>query len=256
MTKQQLKVVLIDDEERSRTILQKMIEDYIENATVMATGGDVLEGIKIIQQHQPDVVFLDIEMPNYSGFKLVEHFNELHPEGERSFEIVFTTAYEKYAVKAYKAAAFGYLLKPIDIDDLIDVFEKISKRKESEVASEKARDSNLEKGKQRVIFPTQSGIIYLTAEEISCLESSNRYTDIYLTNNEKLLTTLSLKDCFEKLEHSTFIRIHRSYIINLSHIQKYSRGRDSYVILDNGRKIDVGLYYKEDLNSAIASFLK
>lgn len=134
-----LNVVLIDDEERSRTILKQLIEEYIEDVTVVAMAADVPEGIAVVQQHNPDVIFLDIEMPGYSGFNLIEHFDKINaPSGHRnghdpgrSFKIVFTTAYEKYAIKAYKAAAFGYLLKPIDIDELIDIFNKLFKKLKS-----------------------------------------------------------------------------------------------------------------------------
>ncbi|MFT5166089.1 MAG: two-component system LytT family response regulator [Saprospiraceae bacterium] len=131
-----LNVVLIDDEEKSRLILKQLIEEYIPDVTVVAMAADVPEGVKMIQEHNPDVIFLDIEMPGYSGFSLIEYFDEINPstaprsgyDPGRSFKIVFITAYEKYAIKAYKAAAFGYLLKPIDIDELIDIFKKLFKR--------------------------------------------------------------------------------------------------------------------------------
>jgi two-component system, LytTR family, response regulator len=255
-----LKVVIIDDEERSRLILKQLIEEYIKNVKVVAMAADVLEGVKVIQQQNPDVVFLDIEMPGYSGFNLIEYFDENNPSGApdsgnssgRSFKIVFTTAYEKYAIKAYKAAAFGYLLKPIDIDELIDIFDKLFLKHKNNPNNQKLNvDTH-----QKIIFPTQSGLIYLKSDEICYFESSGRYTKIYLTNKENMLTTLSLKDCCDKLADSTFIRVHRSFIINLSFIQNYSRGRDSFVIMDNNARVDVGLSFKEDLNKAISSFLK
>lgn len=246
---EKLKVIIVDDEEKSRKILQKLIEEYIENITVLAAVVDVLEAVKMIQKHEPDVVFLDIEMPGYSGFKLIEYFDEIN------FEIVFTTAYERYAVQAYKISAIGYLLKPIDIDELIDIFKKIEKKIIKKRAAENT-EALLEELSNRIIFPTQSGLIYLKRDEICYLESLNRYTHVYLNNGEQMLTTLSLKDCCEKLSDSTFIRIHRSYVINLTYIQNYSRGRDSFVIMDNNEKVDVGLFYKDDLNRIIASFLK
>ncbi len=256
---EKLRVVLIDDEEKGRTILKKIIEEYIENVEVVATASDVLDGVKIIHKYEPDVVFLDIEMPGYSGFKLVEYFDEMYiKDGEKSeqnFEIVFTTAYEKYAVKAYKASAIGYLLKPIDIDELIEIFKKIKKQREIKYKNS-IDPKYFSENPQRIVFPTQSGLIYLNADEICSLESSSRYTNVFLLNGEELLSTLSLKDCFDKLANSTFIRIHRSFIINLSYIQNYSRGRDSFVIMDNEKKVDVGLFYKDDLNNAISAFLK
>ena len=265
MKDKNLKIIIIDDEERSRLILKSLIEEYINKVTIVAMAGDVLEGIKVIQKYQPDVVFLDIEMPGFSGFQLVDYFDEMNSSGdfqnplgqrfEQHFETVFTTAYEKYAVKAYKAAAIGYLLKPIDIDDLIDIFSKIRKKKAGKFFG-RTNNALAESHSEKLVFPTQNGLIYIKADEICYLESSGRYTDVYLIDNEKMLTTLSLKDCIEKLSHSTFIRIHRSCIINLTHIKNYSKGRDSFVILDNDKRVDVGLFYKDDLNKAISSFLK
>jgi len=265
ITKEKLKVIIIDDEQRSREMLRKLIEAYVENVKVVAVAADVLEGLSVIQLHQPDVIFLDIEMPNYSGFKLIEHFERIYPSENLSpedmpdnrlpFDVVFTTAYEKYALKAYKVSALGYLMKPIDIDDLISIFNKIFKKQALKLSADN-KVNPLTEIKSRLIFPTQNGLIYLFEEEIYYLESSNRYTAIYLTNGECLMTTLSLKDCRNKLMNSTFIRVHRSFIINLSHIQNYARGRDSFIILDNEKKVDVGLFYKDDLNKAIASFLR
>jgi len=252
---EKLKVVLIDDEEKGRETLKTLIEEYIAGVEVIAMAKDVLEGLQIVHQYKPDVVFLDIEMPNYSGFKFVECFDNAQLEMDCDFEIVFTTAYEKYAVKACKTSAIGYLLKPIDIDALEEIFNKIFKKYKIKSSAGK-NSKELTNTTSRFVFPTQGGLVYLDAEEICYLESSGRYTDIYLISKERIVTTLSLKDCLEKLFNSTFIRIHRSFIINLFHIHHYSRGRDSFVLMDNNSKVDVGLFYKEDLNKVIASFLK
>ena len=248
--KEQLTALVIDDEERSRKILKQLISEYVPFVHVLALASDVLEGVKVIHDKQPDIVFLDIEMPSYSGFKLLEQFDD------KTFDVVFTTAYDKYALKAYKTNASGYLLKPIDIDDLIAVCKKILvNRRENPKPKRIVQSSNGELS-ERAIFPTQNGLIFLSFDEICYIESQGRYSEIHLVNGEEMVTTLSLKDCMEKLHGATFIRVHRSFILNLSHIKNYSRGRDRYVILDNGKRVDVGQMYKDDLNEAIAHFLK
>lgn len=248
--KKQLTALIIDDEEKSRTILKQMILEYVPFVQVLALATDVLEGVKAVHDYKPDIVFLDIEMPDYSGFKLLEQFDEI------DFEIVFTTAYEKYAVKAYKTNAIGYLMKPIDIDELILISKKILNKAVGQDSIYPVEQNSNKDTSNRFIFPTKNGLIYLSNEEICYLESQGRYSEIALVNGDQMLTTLGLKDCMEKLKKGTFIRVHRSYIINLSHIKNYSRGRDRYVVLDNGKRVDVGQMYKDDLNEAISHFLK
>lgn len=244
-----LKVVVVDDELKSRETLKRLIEDYIDQVSVVAIAGDVLNGVKEIQKHEPDIVFLDIEMPNYSGFSLVEYFDEVH------FDIVFVSAYEKYALKAHKADALGYLLKPVSIEELEEVFTKIRRKRQEEVGQFQRRYISEKNNNSRIIFPTFKGLLYLKLDEICYLESTQgRYTDICLTNGEQLTCTMSLKDCLMKLNYSTFLRVHRSFIINLMYIKTYVRGRDSHIILDDGFRVEVGMQYKDELNKALAMF--
>lgn len=245
-----MRIIIVDDEEKSRRTLKKMVESYIEQVEVVAVASNVLDAIKHIQQHNPDVVFLDIEMPAYSGFKLIEYFNEI------DFEIIFTTAYEQYAIKAYKSSALGYLLKPIDIDELIEVFKKVRQRANKKYLKKRSDKQSLDEAERKVVFPAPNGYVFLKTYEICYLKSSGRYTDIILTSGEQLLTTLNLKDCCEKLTYSTFMRVHRSFVINLSYIQNYSKGRSSFIIMDNEDRVDVGPFYKEDLSRIIDLFLK
>ena len=250
--KNQMVAVVVDDEEKSRRILSTLIKEYCPEVTIAALAKDVLTGIKAINSFKPDLVFLDIEMPNYSGFNLIEYFEE------PSFEVVFTTAYDQYALKGLKASAAGYLLKPIDIDELVEVVRKVQrirKRKEKQVKSNENLD-NGEPPSNRIVLPAKNGLIYLDVSEICHLESYKRYTKVYLINDKELLTTKSLKDCMALLEGSTFLQIHRSIIINLIYIKKYARGRDSFVILDNDTQLDVGKSFKEELSNVVSLFIK
>ena len=250
-----LKAVIIDDEAQSRMLLSQMIEAYCPGVEVVGMAKDVLSGIKSIQNNQPQLVFLDIEMPNYSGFQLIHFF-----EGEINFEIIFVTAYHQYAVQAFKSSAIAYLLKPIDIDELIKAVEKASELLDLS-SNNKRLDAikvNMASNQiNRVVFPGANSFIFLETQEISHLESDGRNTLIFLLDSgEALRSTLSLKDCEDLLMENTFIRVHRSYIINLIHLQKFSRGRDSRVQMDNGAQIDVGRSYKDALVEAMDLFTR
>lgn len=248
-----LSAIIVDDEARSRRILQQFIEEYCPNVKVVDTAEDVLSGVKAINDHQPDVVFLDIEMPNYSGFKLIELFE--NPD----FEIVFTTAYERYAIQAFKVSAIGYLLKPIDIEELIAVVEKVEALRKMSNLKERVSTLklNLSNGKtHRLILPAQNGLLYLNLNEINYIESEGRYTKIHLIDGNVMTCTSSLKECENIFEGAPFIRIHRSCIIHLAYIKKYSKGRDSFVVMENDARLDVGKNFKDGLSEAVAIFVK
>lgn len=248
-----LKAIIVDDEARSRRILQQFVEEYCPQVTIVGTADDVLSGVKAINTHQPDLVFLDIEMPNYSGFKLIEFFDE------PNFEIVFTTAYERYAIQAFKVSAIGYLLKPIDIDELIEVVAKVQELRKMSNLKERmeALKENLSNDKsQRLILPAQNGLLYLNLNEINYIESEGRYTKIHLVDQSTMICTKSLKECEVVFEGTPFVRIHRSSIIHLAYIKKYSKGRDSFVVMENEAKLDVGKNYKDGLSEAVSMFVK
>ncbi len=248
-----IKVVIVDDEERSRTILQQLIEQYCPQLEVVATAHDVLSAVKVIDQWEPEVIFLDIEMPNYSGFKLIEHYENI------PFKFIFTTAYETYALRAFKMSAAGYLLKPIDIDELIRIVEKVMLEIRNEQQNNTINESlkpNDQSLSRRIIMPTHNGLIYVNLNEICYLKSEGRYTCMFLSDGTEMLITLSLKGCQKKLENTTLLRVHRSHIINLTYLKKYARGRDAYVLLDNDIRVDVGKNFKDDLSQAISLFLR
>ncbi|MEL6638829.1 MAG: LytTR family DNA-binding domain-containing protein [Bacteroidota bacterium] len=248
-----LNAIIVDDEARSRRILQQFIQEYCPSVTVLATAEDVLSGVKAINTHQPDVVFLDIEMPNYSGFKLIEFFDDV------DFEIVFTTAYERYAIQAFRVSAVGYLLKPIDIDELIDVVKRLEAMRSMPNLKERLNNLkyNLNSDKpQRLVLPAQNGLLYVNLSELNYIESDGRYTRIHLIDKSTMTCTSSLKDCELIFEQAPFIRIHRSCIIHLAYIKRYSKGRDSFVMMENAVRLDVGKNYKDGLSEAVALFLK
>ena len=247
-----LKAIIVDDEAKSRSTLVNMLNAYCPNVKIVAEAFDVLSAVKEINIHQPDIVFLDIEMPNYSGFKLVECFNEI------DFDIVFTTAYEQYAIKAFKVSAAGYLLKPIDIGELVEIVSRVSKRRNGATTNFNISNNWPEKIEyaDKITFPSQNSVLYLSMKEIVYFQSDSRYTNIHLINGDQLSTTESLKNCLKVIGPPVFIRVHKSFIINLLHVKRYARGRNSFVIMENENKIDVGNNYKEELAVVISYFLK
>ena len=155
-TRSMLKAVIVDDEILSRQSLERLILDYCPEVEILASVGDILSAVKEINSQQPDLVFLDIELPNYSGFELIKCFDEIF------FDIVFTTGYEHYAVKAFKVSAAGYLLKPIDVEELSEVVNRIKNRRQArrELQSD-ANDRGMVGKPHRAVLPAQDGLIYL-----------------------------------------------------------------------------------------------
>ncbi len=248
-----LKAVIIDDETKGRSILRRLLEEYCKNVVVLGEAEDVLSGVKVINMYSPDIVFLDIEMPNYSGFKLIDFF------GSYNFEVVFTTAYAKYAMQAFKVSAAGYLLKPIDIDELLKIIARVERTKAFVINKNQAKTGQktiLSSDENRVVLPAADELIYLYLDQIYYLESDGRFTNIVLKDTSKVKTTKSLKECQQLFSNLAFIRIHRSYMINLAYIKRFNRGRDSFVLMDNGNRVDVGKNYKEELTEVISFFLK
>jgi len=245
-----LRAVLVDDEPTARRTLTKLIETYTEDIDIVATADDVLTGIKAINNFKPDLVFLDIRMPNYSGFSLVEYFDIM------DFKVIFTTAYEQYAPQALSAGASGYLLKPIDIDDLNKVVDKVK----LELKEERNRFSKLEDNKSLsynrktgvTLLPSVGGLIRLVTDEILFIEAKGRQIEVTIKNGKKLLSNISLKTVLELLEKTTFVRIHKSFVANFIHIKRYSKGKDCYIVLYNDTTLSVGKVYKDGLSQIIS----
>lgn len=247
-----LRAIIIDDEARNRNTLELLLKEYCSNVTVVATAEDVLSGVKTIQKNTPDLVFLDIQMPNYSGFKLIEYFDKI------DFQIIFTTAHEHYAIDAFHANATAYLLKPIDIDELIQAvnraIEKVEKKGQNH--ANKLSQSPVIDPNEKIDLPTKNGIIYLTINEIIYLKSEGRNTHIFLKNDQHVLTTLNMKECEKRFLKTTLLRIHKSNMINLAYIKKYIKKLDAFVEMESGHRVNVGNSFKDQLSRGLSFFAK
>ncbi len=230
-----LKAVIIEDEARARNILRQLLEEYCPDVTCVAMADDVPSGVKAIYQHQPDIVFLDIEMPGQSGFQLFDFFDEI------SFEVVFTTAYDQYALKAFEVSAIGYLLKPIQIDQLIQTVLRIKKMKDTAPIAERVQtlkmNINSPKGINRIALPSSEGLLFVETDEVIYLSAEGAYTTVVLTGGRKLVVSKNLKQLTDVLVNDCFFRAHRSFLLNLNHVRQYVRQDGGYVIMDTDKKI-------------------
>jgi len=238
-----LKAVIIEDESSSREILRNYLAKYCKNVDVLGEAASVREGMELLTQTQPDVVFLDVEMPFGNAFDLLDQLPE------RSFETVFVTAYNTYALEALNNHAAYYLMKPINIDELIKSVSYVAEIKEKENALEdRILKSKLNKAEGKITLPQQDGFQVLNISEILYCKADDNYTEIYL-ENKKLLVSKTLKYFEEALADYPFARIHKSYLVNVNEVIKYRKGKGGSVIVSNGKELSVSASKKKQLLS-------
>lgn len=238
-----MKAVIVDDEKHCRDVLKLLLQRHCPAVQVMAACEDGQEGLKAIRLHQPDVVFLDIEMPGMNGFDM------LCGNTSQVFDVIFTTAYNEYAIKAIRHNALDYILKPVDKDELV---EAVKRAQQSASTRSSARIENLigylnrERMGDRIALPTLEGLQIIMSEQIYYCESDGGYTYFYLTSGKSLLISKNLKEVEEVLENKGFCRVHHGYLINLKHVQKYIRGDGGEVIMANNKNIPVSRNKKQE----------
>ncbi|MFN3803388.1 LytR/AlgR family response regulator transcription factor [Belliella pelovolcani] len=233
-----IKVIIIDDEHMARESIHILLDKYFEGQfDVVAKASSVVEGIKAINKFNPDLVFLDVQMPEQNGFDLFEAFDKI------DFKVIFTTAHEEYARKAIKHQPFDYLLKPIDLQELRDTIYRLK----SEITTNKDaildRLDQLESklnGKRMEIFNTQEGDYVVNFDEIIYCKGEGNYTEIIRTNGDKILVSKNLKKIEEILPADEFIRVHQSILVNRSQIDRYDK-KLLNLHLKNGEKLSVSM---------------
>ncbi len=241
-TEKPLKAVIIEDEQKARRILQTLLEEHCSGVEVVGVAQDVPTGVKTIISQKPDVVFLDIELPGFNGFELADFFDEIR------FEIIFTTAYSHYAIKALQMSAIDYLLKPIQIAQLQHAVEK-ARRKKGEQVQEKfhALKENLATGgKRRIALPIAEGFLFVEQDEIVYLEADNSYTTVYFTNGNKIVVSRNLKEFTEIIASPDFFKPHRSYLVNSRHIRQFNRQDNGSLQMINGHTIYIARDKKQE----------
>ncbi|MEL6862820.1 MAG: LytTR family DNA-binding domain-containing protein [Bacteroidota bacterium] len=238
----ELRVIIVEDEEDSRIALSNMLTKFCKNVEVLAQAESIQDAIKVINQYQPDLVFLDIEMPKQNGFMLFDYFED------PAFDVVFTTAYDQYAVKAFKFAAVDYLLKPIDLEELRAAIEKVKTKRNKDQAQQKLKilQENLNNVLHKIALPTTDGLLFVELKDIIYCEAQGNYTVFYLTNEDKIIVSKTLKIYDELLYDFNFFRINRSNLVNLNHIRKFGRQRNAVVTMANGVLLSLSENRKKD----------
>ena len=235
--------ILVDDEKHCRDVLAFLLAKYCPQITLLAACTDGPTGLEALEKYQPDLLFLDIEMPGMSGFDLLSKCRN------PSFRVVFTTAYNEYAIQAIRHNALDYILKPVDKDELLQAVSKAS-----EMLSARSGTSinalvaylNHQKTGDRIALPTMEGLQILTSEEIYYCESDGGYTHFFLTNGKVILISKTLKEVEEVLESKGFCRIHHGFLINVRYVIKYLRGDGGEVIMANNKNIPVSRNKKQE----------
>ncbi len=241
-----MKAIIVDDEMRGAQSLQKILHHIAPEIEVAALAHSGAEGIEAIQKHDPSLVFLDIQMPDMTGFDMLQKLKKIN------FSVVFTTAYDEFALKAFRFAAIDYLLKPIDIDDLSAAIQKVKQLNSVTPVESKAEPlaklfSQIQKsGEKKLALPTNDGLLFIPVEEVVSLEAASNYTFFFTENNGKIVVSKTLGDFEELLEANDFFRVHNSYLINLHKIEKYIKGEGGYVVMTNGSSIEVSRRRKEE----------
>jgi two-component system LytT family response regulator len=237
-----MKAVIVDDEIRGRQFLHKLLEKFAPDIKVCGEASNAEEAKEVISIASPDIVFLDIEMPGKSGIELLKEIKEIN------FEIIFATAFNQYAVEAFRLGAIDYLLKPISPDDLIRAIDR-AKQQSGQKDQNKKKYETLKQqfGKSftKITIPTTSGFEFIDFDEIIFMQSEGNYTNIRMKQNKSVLATRLLGEFEELLTAYNFFRIHKSYIINLGYMKKYTKGDGGVVTMHDGSEIDVSRRIKE-----------
>lgn len=239
------KVIIIDDEKFCIEVMEELIREYCPMLDVVAVCQSGEEGIRAIYEHKPDLIFLDIEMPRMSGFDMLEKLLPFR------FDVIFTTAYDNYAIRAFKYSAMDYLLKPVAAGDLKEAIEKYLHPRQ---ASNYPVQLGLLKENmklinpahiQRIAIPTPEGLTMQPIGDILYCEASSSYTILHLIKGAKIVSAKTLKEYEELLEAHRFFRVHHSHVVNLNYVEKYIKGDGGQLILSNGISIPVSRSRKD-----------
>lgn len=236
-----IRSLIVDDEQDNRLTMNALLTRYCQGVEVVGEAATVKEAVTKINAVKPDIVFLDIEMPFENGFQLFKYFTDIN------FEVIFTTAYDEYAVQAFRYSAIDYLLKPIDLQDLREAISRVAKNKiqpELNKIRLQTLEYNLDNNFQKIALPVMNGFEFINAEDIVHLEADSNYT-IVNTTNDKYFVSKSLRDFEIMLESSNFFRVNRSNLINLKFLKRYIKNKAPLIELTNGTQIKLPLARKQ-----------
>lgn len=248
-----MKVVIIDDENKARKLITALLREEYNDSFEIQEAEDLVSGCQLIKEIQPDIVFLDIEMPNHSGLQIAEF---LAPN-EMNFQLIFITAYNEYAVQAFKLSAVDYLLKPIDISEFKNAVEKAKQNIQKGNISHKLDDLKKvfnQLSLNKMVLEVPKGVLFVSHDDIIAFEADGMYTKVFMQDNSTQLICKPLKHFVEQLENKPiFYKPHRSYLINLKFMKELSKKDGYHIIMENNKTIPVAKEKKDEFLELIQS---
>jgi two-component system, LytTR family, response regulator len=248
MNRASLKTIIIDDEPYCCETIAGFLKS-VEDIQIMAQCSNGIEGMEAIQKYKPDVVFLDVEMPKMNGFEMLQKLPSI------DFEVIFTTSYDQYALKAIHFSAIDYLLKPIDEEELHHAIAKVRRRTHSPISQQleilMQKLSEPKSKISKIALPTMDGLEMISIDFIVYCESNSNYTIVHLKDTTKIVVSKTLKEMEELLQDYSFVRVHRCFLVNINEVEKYKKGDGGYLIMSNGASVDVSKNRKELLLSKL-----
>ncbi len=240
-----MKTIIVDDIKKNREVLKEMLSDYCPQVDIIGEAENVESARELILGTPPELLLLDVEMPDGTGFDLLNKIDSIN------FEVVFVTAHDRYALKAIKFCALDYILKPVQLKELIQAIhragEKLKERNSSANFSHLLHNiQNKNTGDHRIAIPTQEGFVFIEVSDIIRCEADGSYTQVFLKNKKSIFATRKIKGFEDLLQDYNFFRIHRSHLINMNHIEKYHRGEGGYVTMIDGCSVDVSRRKKDE----------
>lgn len=236
----EIKAIIVDDEQHCIDALRAMLQKKCPEVAVLAGVNSVKEARQLIDEMQPDLVFLDVEMPHQNGFELLKQYDKL------TFDVIFTTAYEQYALKAIKFNALDYLLKPFSVQELQEALRKFHERRSQKPDTAIAplevflqNMKTLQQTNKKIALPTINGLVFMPVQNIVRCESTGNYTKIFFTDKKQLLVSKPLKEFEELLTEVDFFRVHNSHLINLQQMESYLQGEGGFALMSDGTQVEV-----------------
>lgn len=241
-----IKVVIVDDEPHCVDALASMLTKHFPDIEIVAGCNSVIDARKAIDQFDPGLVFLDVEMPHHNGFELLMQYERLE------FDVIFTTAFENYALKAIKFNALDYLLKPFSVEELREAIEKYREKRNRQRPADGTLDiflqnlKTLQQGSRKIALPTMSGLIFASVGDIIRCESIGNYTKIFFRDKSSQIVSKTLKEFEFLLEDMDFFRVHHSHLINLQQMQSYIQGEGGFALMNDGTHVEISRRRKAD----------
>ncbi len=248
MAEKPFSVIIVDDESGARAIIKRFLAEHFPEIIVAGEASGISEALHLLKEHNIDLLFLDIEMKDGTGFELLDRIPEL------SFNVIFTTAHDEFAVKAFRYNAIDYLLKPIDPDEFTQAIEKAMIHDSSDILQRRFAQllkTTKEKSFERITLATSTGHVFTKTQDITRLETYGNYSFVYLANGDRLLVSRNLKEFEEMLPEPDFFRIHQSHIVNTLFVKKVIKDDGDHVVMTDGVKIPISRRRKEEFMNAV-----